>query len=83
MISIVSKPDTHEKLEILSSDAQYDLACACGSTKDEHRRRGVYLAAVHDRNGPDALYQTLPMSVASKSRAVRSSKMGSTQTDDG
>jgi len=32
--------DTIEKLKILSQDSQYDLACACGTRKDEHRRRG-------------------------------------------
>lgn len=32
--------DTAEKLEVLSGDSRYDLACACGSTKDEHRKRG-------------------------------------------
>ena len=40
MTTILRKPDTLEKLKILSADAQYDLACACGSKKDEHRRRG-------------------------------------------
>ncbi len=30
-----------EKLEILSRDSQYDLACACGSPEDAHRRRGA------------------------------------------
>ena len=40
MIGIVSKPDTRDKLEILSSDAQYDLACACGTNREEGRRRG-------------------------------------------
>ena len=40
MTTIIRKPDTLEKLKILSADAQYDLACACGSKKDEHRRRG-------------------------------------------
>jgi len=40
MVGIVSKPGIQEKLEILSTDAQYDLACACGGSKDEHRRRG-------------------------------------------
>ena len=40
MTAIVRKPDTLEKLKILSADAQYDLACACGSKKDEHRKRG-------------------------------------------
>jgi len=39
MAAIITQPDTLEKLTILSADAQYDLACACGSTKDEHRRR--------------------------------------------
>lgn len=40
MISIHKKPDTLEKLNLLSQDSQYDLACAC-STKDplEHRHR--------------------------------------------
>ena len=41
MTTILRKPDTLDKLKILSADAQYDLACACGSTKDEHRRRGA------------------------------------------
>ncbi len=33
--------DTIEKLKVLSEDSQYDLACACGTGKDEHRRRGT------------------------------------------
>jgi predicted DNA-binding helix-hairpin-helix protein len=33
--------DTIEKLKVLSRDSQYDLACACGTGKDEHRRRGT------------------------------------------
>ncbi len=33
--------DTIEKLKILSEDSQYDLACACGTGKDDHRRRGL------------------------------------------
>ncbi len=32
--------DTVEKLKVLSEDSRYDLACACGTAKDEHRRRG-------------------------------------------
>ncbi len=32
--------ETIEKLKILSADSQYDLACACGTLKDEHRTRG-------------------------------------------
>jgi len=31
--------DTQKKLEILSADSQYDLACACGSTDKDRRRR--------------------------------------------
>ncbi len=40
MTNIIKKPDTVEKLKILSQDSQYDLACACG-TKDpaDHRKR--------------------------------------------
>ncbi len=33
--------DTIEKLKILSEDSQYDLACACGTGKDDRRRRGL------------------------------------------
>jgi predicted DNA-binding helix-hairpin-helix protein len=40
MIGVVSRPNTKEKLEVLSADAQYDLACACSCSKDEHRQRG-------------------------------------------
>ncbi len=29
-----------DKLNVLSADSQYDLACACGTSRDEHRRRG-------------------------------------------
>lgn len=32
--------DTGEKLQVLSGDSRYDLACACGTRRDEHRRRG-------------------------------------------
>jgi predicted DNA-binding helix-hairpin-helix protein len=33
--------DTIEKLRVLSENSQYDLACACGTGKDEHRKRGT------------------------------------------
>ncbi len=33
--------NTIEKLKILSEDSQYDLACACGTGKDDRRRRGL------------------------------------------
>jgi predicted DNA-binding helix-hairpin-helix protein len=39
MVGVVSKPDTHKKLEILSADAQYDLACACNTDKEQSRQR--------------------------------------------
>ncbi|MFA4874348.1 MAG: radical SAM protein [bacterium] len=46
-----SEPD--EKLAILSRDSQYDLACACGTRDDEHRRRSndhkwIYPVALPD-----------------------------------
>ncbi len=40
MVGVISKPDTQQKLEILSDDAKYDLSCACGTREDEHRKRG-------------------------------------------
>lgn len=33
--------ETVEKLRILSQDSQYDLACACGTSQDEHRQRSA------------------------------------------
>jgi predicted DNA-binding helix-hairpin-helix protein len=33
--------NTTEKLEILSADSQYDLACACGTGDQDRRRRGL------------------------------------------
>ncbi|MBN1569658.1 MAG: radical SAM protein [Acidobacteria bacterium] len=41
MTAIIGVPDTQRKLEILSADAQYDLACACGTGEDDRRRRGA------------------------------------------
>lgn len=32
--------DILDKLKILSKDSRYDLACACGTLRDEHRKRG-------------------------------------------
>ncbi len=32
--------DTRQKLDILADDSKYDLACACGTGKDDHRKRG-------------------------------------------
>ncbi len=63
MVSIISKPDTRRKLEILSTDAQYDLACACGTQKDGHRKRGqdgkwIYPVAL-PQGGSTVLLKTL------------------------
>jgi predicted DNA-binding helix-hairpin-helix protein len=33
--------DTMDKLKLLSDDSQYDLACACGTGKDDRRKRGA------------------------------------------
>ena len=41
MTGIIRRPDTQQKLEILSVDAQYDLACACGTREEDHRKRGA------------------------------------------
>ena len=63
MLGVVSKPDTHGKLEILSADAQYDLACACSCSKDEHRQRsedGKWIYPVTLPNGgKSTLFKTL------------------------
>jgi len=63
MVGAVSRPNTQEKLEILSADAQYDLACACGTSKDEHRQRsgdGKWIYPVTLPNGgKSVLFKTL------------------------
>ncbi len=63
MVGITSRPNTQEKLEILSADAQYDLACACSTNKDEHRRRnkdGKWIYPVTLPNGGrSTLFKTL------------------------
>lgn len=40
MFAPVIKPDFEQKLELLSRDSQYDLACACGTSNEERRKRG-------------------------------------------
>jgi len=63
MVGVVSKPDTHGKLEIRSADAQYDLACACSCSKDEHRQRsddGKWIYPVTlPSGGKSTLFKTL------------------------
>ncbi|MHC4542104.1 MAG: radical SAM protein, partial [Planctomycetota bacterium] len=62
MVGIISKPDTQQKLDILSADSQYDLACACGTSRDEHRKRGdgrwIYPVTLPS-GGKSTLFKTL------------------------
>ena len=55
--------DIRKKLEILSEDSQYDLACACGTTKSGHRKKssdGKWLYPVPlPRGGYSILLKTL------------------------
>ncbi|OHB68507.1 MAG: hypothetical protein A2Y77_08720 [Planctomycetes bacterium RBG_13_62_9] len=67
MAAVISKPDTNRKLEILSEDAKYDLACACGTDEDEGRRRGgdgrwIYPVALPN-GGRSVLFKTLVSNV--------------------
>jgi predicted DNA-binding helix-hairpin-helix protein len=63
MVGVISNPDTHQKLQILSADAQYDLACACSGNKDEHRKRsseGKWVYPITLPNGgKSTLFKTL------------------------
>ena len=63
MVGIISRPGTQEKLEILSADAQYDLACACSANKDQSRKRssdGKWIYPVTLPNGgKSVLFKTL------------------------
>ncbi len=51
--------DTIEKLRVLSADSQYDLACACGTGKDEHRKRGMNGKWLYPVALPDGGYTVL------------------------
>lgn len=63
MVGVITKPDTREKLEILSADARYDLACACSADKEESRKRnsnGRWIYPVTLPNGgKSTLFKTL------------------------
>ena len=69
MTAVISIPDTEQKLEILSRDGQYDLACACSASKDEHRTRGtdgrwIYPITLPN-GGTSPLFKTLISNVCS------------------
>src|SRR4030042_4152797 len=63
MVLIKKSLDTDDKLAILSQDSQYDLACACGTRDDEHRRRsreGKWIYPVSlPQGGTTYLFKTL------------------------
>ena len=63
MVWVHRAPNTTEKLSILSQDSQYDLACACGVTKEDHRHRSqddkwIYPVALENRQ-KTFLFKTL------------------------
>jgi len=67
VVGLVSRPGVEEKLEILSADAQYDLACACGSSEESRRQRGssgkwVYPVTLPN-GGRSVLFKTLMSNV--------------------
>ena len=68
MISIHKKPNTIEKLNILSQDSQYDLACACG-IKDpkDHRKRSEDNRWIYPVILPDGRYTFLFRTLVSNS----------------
>jgi predicted DNA-binding helix-hairpin-helix protein len=69
MTAIISAPDTQRKLEILSTDAQYDLACACATGDNEHRARGTQGKWIYPvtlpNGGTSVLFKTLISNVCS------------------
>ncbi len=69
MVGVISRPDTQEKLQILSADAQYDLACACSTNNDQSRKRsgdGKWIYPVTLPNGgKSVLLKTLISNVCS------------------
>lgn len=63
MTAVITQPSTFEKLQTLGRDGQYDLACACGTREDEHRKRGadgswIYPVALPG-GGKTVLFKTL------------------------
>ncbi|MBN1674556.1 MAG: radical SAM protein [Kiritimatiellae bacterium] len=63
MPSIITRPGTREKLAILSTDCQYDLACACGTNEQDRRHRSgedkwIYPVTLQN-GGHGVLFKTL------------------------
>ncbi|MBZ0156019.1 MAG: radical SAM protein [Alphaproteobacteria bacterium] len=59
--------DTLEKLKILSADSQYDLACACGTGKEDRRRRGQDSKWLYPVTLPQGGYSVLLKTLLSNS----------------
>ena len=67
MVGVISRPNTQEKLKILSADAQYDLACACSTSKDQSRKgsgdgKWIYPVTLPS-GGKSPLFKTLMSNV--------------------
>ncbi len=63
MVGAIVKPNTTDKLKILSADAQYDLACACNTKGEQARTRGdqgnwIYPVSLPN-GGQSILFKTL------------------------
>jgi predicted DNA-binding helix-hairpin-helix protein len=69
MPAVIRTPDTEQKLKILSADAQYDLACACATGQEEHRRRGTQEGWIYPvtlpNGGASVLFKTMISNVCS------------------
>ena len=59
--------DTIEKLKVLSEDSQYDLACACGTGKEDHRKRGTNGSWLYPIAMPKGGYSVLLKTLLSNS----------------
>ena len=63
MPAIHTAPDTQTKLEILASDARFDLSCACASNAQDHRKKDVNGAWIYPTTMADGrktyLFRTL------------------------
>jgi predicted DNA-binding helix-hairpin-helix protein len=81
MTAFISKPDTLKKLEILSADAQYDLACACGTLDDEHRKRGAQSRWIYPVTLPNGGNFPVDINKASREQLLRVPGLGEVTVD--
>jgi predicted DNA-binding helix-hairpin-helix protein len=59
MVAIQTSLDTQGKLSVLSSDAQYDLACACGTDDRDRRHRATNDRWLYPVSLPNGGYSVL------------------------